>query len=114
MAKVKTSSSSATQVKRRSAISIENKENQMIAAAYNLVEQRLMDGTASSQETVHFLKLGSTKYKLEMERLRNENELLKAKTSDIETNKEYKTLVEEAMKAFRGYQGSGEEDEYYD
>ena len=87
----------------------------MIAAAYNLVEQRLMDGTASSQETVHFLKLGSTKYKLEMERLRNENELLKAKTSDLETNKEVKALFENAIKAFRSYGGHDDgEDEFED
>ena len=67
MAKVtKTKPSNSPRKKRRPALSPEARENQLIALAVDLVEQRLIDGTASSQETTHFLKLGSTKNQLEM------------------------------------------------
>ena len=53
--------------KLRPALTPEARENQMAALAMDLVEQRLRDGTASSQETTHFLKLVSSKAKLEQE-----------------------------------------------
>ena len=80
----------------------------------DLVEQRLRDGTASSQETTHFLKLVSSKAKLEQKRLELENELVAAKTKALGDAKEIKVLYEEALKAMRRYGGHGDEDEYYD
>ena len=68
MAKVKKADSKNTTRKIRPALTPEARENQMIALAVDLVEQRLLDGTASSQETTHFLKLGSMKNRLEMEK----------------------------------------------
>ena len=59
MSKAKTPDSSSSPRKIRPAISPEARDNQLIALAYNLVEKRLLEGTASSQETTHFLKLGS-------------------------------------------------------
>ena len=59
MAKAKKADSTKTTRKIRPALTPEARENQMIALAVDLVEQRLLDGTASSQETTHFLKLGS-------------------------------------------------------
>lgn len=111
MAKAKTVTSNSGQ-KRRRALSPEARENQMIAYAMDLVEQRLLDGTASSQETTHFLKLGSSKAVLERDRLIEENKLLRAKTEAIESAKEVKALYEEALKAMRNYSGQGEPDEY--
>lgn len=110
MAKVKSSSGSSK--KRRPAISPEARENQMISYAMDLVEQRLLDGTASSQETTHFLKLGSMKAQSELERTRLENELIKAKTKALESAEEVKVLYEEALKAMRNYGGYGDPDEY--
>ena len=63
----------------RPALTPEARENQMIALAVDLVEQRLLDGTASSQETTHYLKLGSMKNRLEMQKLEEENKLLRAR-----------------------------------
>lgn len=60
----------------------ESRENQMVYLAVDLAEQQLRDGTASSQVITHFLKLGSTKEKLEKEKLEEENKLLKAKTEN--------------------------------
>nr|DAI86325.1 MAG TPA: hypothetical protein [Caudoviricetes sp.] len=100
----------------RPALTPEARENQMIALAVDLVEQRLLDGTASSQETTHFLKLGSTKNRLEMEKLQEENRLLRAKTASLESAKRSEELFAEAIKAFHRYSGQGvdtdDEDEY--
>ena len=100
--------------KLRPAISPEARENQLISLAMDLAEQQLRDGTASSQLITEFVKRGSIKAREELEKLKRENELLKAKTSAIEDSKEYKVLVENAIKAIKGYQGLGEPEEYED
>ena len=64
--------------KMRPALTPEAREGQLIALATDLVEQRLRDGTATSQEVVHFLRLGSMRERLEREKLENENILLGA------------------------------------
>lgn len=104
--------SSNTRPALRPATTPEARENQMIALAMDLVEQRLRDGTASSQETTHFLKAASQKAKLELERLKLENELTAAKTKALANAEEIKVLYEDAIKAMRRYSGHGDEDEY--
>lgn len=111
MAKTKTQTSNQGK-SIRPATNPEARENQLIALAVDLVEQRLIDGTASSQETTHFLKLGSTKNKLEMEKMRLENELTKAKTEAVESAKQSQKLFEEAIAAFKTYGGHGGSDDY--
>ena len=98
----------------RPALTPEGRESQMAALAMDLVEQRLRDGTASSQETTHFLKLVSSKAKLEQERLRLENELVAAKTKALANAEEIKVLYEEALKAMRRYGGHGDDEEEYE
>ena len=87
------------------ATSSEAEESLCIALATNLVKQRLANGTASSQEVCHFLKLGSQQSKLETEKLRRENELLKAKTDALnkgsEDNADYKEVLR-VLKIYRG------------
>ena len=111
MAKVKKAGSSNTTRKIRPALTPEARENQMIALAVDLVEQRLLDGTASSQETTHFLKLGSMKNRLEMEKLQEENRLLKARTEALQSAKRVEELYSEAIKAMRRYSGQGSDDD---
>ena len=96
----------------RPALSPEARENQLIALAYDRAEERLRDGTATSQEIVHFLKLGSTRAELEKEKLKNETEVLRAKAKTIESVEETKALVEDAIRAMRRYSGNGDPDEY--
>ena len=67
----------------RPALTPESREQQLIHLATNLAEQQLRDGTASSQVITHYLKLGTTKAKLELEREQKEMELIKAKTQQI-------------------------------
>lgn len=106
MAKVSTSK------RGRPALSPEARENQMIALAVDLAEQQLRDGTASSQVITHFLKLGTTKAELEKEKLEQENQLLRAKTEQIQSMKRSEELMEQALKAFRTYSGQGNDDGY--
>ena len=106
---------STEQKKRRKsppAMTIEGRENQLIALAVDLAEQQLLDGTASSQVITHYLKLGSTRNQKEIERLENENKLLRAKTESIQASQRTEELLVEAMKAFGIYRGEQEPDEY--
>ena len=108
MAKAKTVSSPNANRKMRPAISPEARENQMAALAMDLVEQRLRDGTASSQETTHFLKLVSSKAVLERDRLIEENKLLRAKTEQIQAMRRNEELMEQAIRALKDYKGQGD------
>lgn len=113
MKKAKPTSAKNEPRKIRPALTPEARENQMIALAVDLVEQRLLDGTASSQETTHFLKLGSMKNRLEMEKLQEENRLLKARTEALQSAKRVEELYSEAIKAMRRYSGQGSDDDEY-
>lgn len=96
----------------RPALSPEARENQLISLAVDLVEQRLLDGTASSQETTHFLKLGSSKYKLEQEKMIEENKLIRAKTENIQSQKRTDEMFAAAVDAMKRY--SGQRDDIID
>ena len=97
--------------KMRPALTPEARENQLIALAVDLVEQRLLDGTASSQETTHFLKLGSSKNRLELEKLEEENKLLRARTESLQSQKRVEELYTNALNSMRRYAGQGGPDE---
>lgn len=95
------------------AATLEGRENQLIAAAMDLAERRIHDGNASSQEVVHFLRLGSVKSQLENDKLRQENVVLLARVEEMKSRTSSEGLYAEALRAFRGYAGSdpvGEDD----
>lgn len=83
----------------------------MISLAIDLAEKQLMDGTASSQVITHFLKLGSTKEKIEKEILEKQKELIAAKTESLQSTKRMEEMYAEAMAAIRDYRGEGNDDE---
>lgn len=89
----------------------ELREQEMVALAFDLVEKKLRNGTATSQETVHFLKLGSENAKLERERMRRENILLEARTENLNKSDRMEELMGKAVKAFKGYRGEEEPDD---
>lgn len=111
MAKVKEPSSSNTK-RMRPALTPEARENQLIALAVDLVEERLRNGTASSQETTHFLKLGSPKAQLERKKLEAEVELMHAKAESFKRAEHTEELYANAIKAMQKYIGHGDPDEY--
>ena len=87
----------------------EARENQLIAAAVDLAEDQIRNGKASSQVITHFLKLGTTRERLEQERLRHENELLTAKTENLASAGRVEELYGNALAAMRKYQGHPDE-----
>lgn len=91
----------------RPAMNPESRENQLIARAVDLAEQQLIDGTASSQVITHYLKLGSTRAKLEHDKLRAENDVLQAKAEYIKSSKISEELYQNAIDAMRMYSGNG-------
>lgn len=112
MARVKRADPSTIKKPLRPATTPEARENQLVSLAVDLAEKQLREGTASSQVITHYLKLGSTREKLERERLMEENKLLKARTKAIESAEEIKVLYEKALKAMQNYSGNGDPDEY--
>ncbi len=90
-------------------------ENRLINKAYKAVEKRIDSGEATAAELVHFIKEGSLRQQYELEKLKKENELLRAKTEMIASQKEVRELYAEAISAFRRYSGMpGMEDEDVD
>lgn len=102
---VRQGSKGAEKVSIRPALTPESRENQLISLAINLAEKQLLEGTASSQVITHYLKLGSTKERLEKEKLEKENELLRAKTEALQSAKHVEELYAEAIQAMRSYSG---------
>lgn len=96
--------------------SMESRENYLTNLAMDLAERKLLDGTASSQVITHFLKLGTLREEYELERLRGDIELSKAKVKKIESDENTKDIYEQALAAFRRYSGQTEEyeEDYYE
>jgi len=114
MARQKAMQTTSARPKTRPALSPEARENQLIAMAYDLAEERLRNGTATSAEVVHFLRLGSTKERKELELLSKKIELDGAKTEALQSAKRIEELYSNAINAFKEYRGDrkdeGDED----
>ena len=89
---------------------LESRENQLISLAVDLAAKQLSEGTASSQVITHYLKLGSTKERLEKEKLVAENKLLHAKTESLQSQKKIEDLYINAIAAIKSYSGQQEGD----
>ena len=88
----------------------EARENQMVALAVDLAEKQIRAGTATSQVITHFLKLGSTKERIEKEILERQKDLITAKTEAIKSHKKIEELYADALNAMRRYSGAPEVD----
>lgn len=95
----------------RPALTPEARENQLISLAVDLAEKQLQEGTASSQVITHYLKLGSTKEKIEKEILEKQKELITAKTEAIKSAERIEKLYGEAINAMRRYSGQETDDD---
>ncbi|QJD49585.1 hypothetical protein HWD32_gp07 [Gordonia phage Secretariat] len=96
---------SKPKTRRRPATTPDSRENQLIAAAVDLAEKQIREGTVSSQVLTHYLKLGSSRERLEQERLRNENKVLTAKAEAMASAKKVEELYGLALNAMRSYAG---------
>ena len=111
MPKVNRSQPSEPTRKMRPALTPEANENQMVSLAMDLVRKRLIEGTASSQETTHFLKIGSSKERLEKEILEKQKDLIEAKTQSLQSAKRMEELYANALNAMRNYSGHGDDND---
>lgn len=92
----------------------EARENQLINLAVDEVERRLMNGTISSQLLTVLLKLATTKAQLEIEKLRSDISLQKAKEQEIADKASNNDLYAKALEAFRSYKGDDLDDDGYE
>lgn len=86
----------------------EAQENKMISLAMELAEKQLREGTASSQVVCHFLKLATLKDQLELEKIRNETELAKAKAENLKSSQRSEEMIAAALEAFKSYKGTAD------
>lgn len=110
MANVKRIPSNQSMNDVRPALTPEARENQLISYAVDLAERQLREGTASSQVITHYLKLGSTKERIEKEILEKQKELISAKTEALKSAKRIEELYTNAIKAMRSYGGKDDFD----
>lgn len=103
--RIKKMATSDTQ-RRRPALTPEARENQLIALAMDAAEKRILEGTASSQEIVHFLKLGSSRGRLEKVKLQRETDLLMAKKESLESAAHTEEIYQKAIEAMKRYSGN--------
>lgn len=85
----------------------EARELQMISLADSLAERQLREGTASAQVITHYLKLASTRERLENEKLQKDILLKDAQIEQLASVKNIEKLYTEAIEAMREYGGSG-------
>lgn len=83
--------------------SAKQRENQIINMVMDVVEQKILDGSASSQILCHFLKLATERERLENERLKSDMELSKAKIRQIDMQENLVELYEGAIAAMNSY-----------
>ncbi len=92
--------------RRKPATSPEARENELVSLAADLAEEQIVGGTASSQVITHFLKLGSSRERLEQQRINHENELLQVKKEAMAGQARVEELYLSALDAMRSYSGS--------
>ena len=111
MSRHKSEESPASQKRIRPATTPEARENQLISLAIDLAEKQLLEGTASSQVITHYLKLGSTKERIEKEILEKQKDLIEAKTQSLKSAERMEELYTNAINAMKRYSGYGDLDE---
>lgn len=92
----------------------EAEEQQLIHLAYLRTKERLENGTASSQEIVHFLKMGSAQAQIENEKHRMEMELMQAKIESLEAMQRTESAYLDAINAFKLYSGAEDSEDDVD
>lgn len=97
----------------------EERESQLIAKSLNLIEKQIEEGSVSSTVLAIYAKSATERDRLERDRLRGENEVLRKKVEQMDAAIDVKNLMEEALGAFKGYTGrrsdsdDDELDDYY-
>lgn len=103
-----------SQPRRPPATTPEGRELVLQAKAFDLVERRLDEGTASATETVYLLRTANQRDKLEIERLRQENLLTEQKVEQLKGSRDQDALLSKAMRAFTEYRGDDPSEDDHD
>ena len=107
----KTTEGSPKRRSRRRAQTPEERENQLISLALDRVEERMQNRTATAQEYIQFIRMASAKSRADAEKVALELELVKAKTENLRMQQKNEELFSNAIKAFRRYSGTNNEEE---
>lgn len=108
MKKAENARSSVTLPKMRPALTPEAREGQLISLAVDLAEKQLREGTASAQVIVHYLKLGTTRERIEKEILNSQKDLIEAKVQTLQSGQRLEELYSKAIEAMHRYSGNGD------
>ena len=102
--------------RRPPAITLEARENQLIAKAVDEAEKRIENGTASDSLLIHWLRQGTVRMQLEKEKLEADVKLATAKADSIAAAQRQEELAAEAIRAMKLYTGQADsyEDEFDD
>lgn len=92
-------------------LSDDARKSYLTSLAMDLIEQRLKDGTATSQETTYFLRYGSKEAELKEKILESQRELYAAKAEALRSQQRSEELYERAIAAMRRYSGMDNMDE---
>lgn len=87
----------------------EGMEQELILMAYQAAAERIANGTASSQEIVHFLKQGSRRERYEEEKILRDIDLQEAKKGALDETSKLEELYTNAIAAMTEYQGKNNE-----
>lgn len=83
----------------------EELENRLIMMAYQEAERQIQRGTASATTINHFLKLGSSRERVERDKIQAEAHLAQKRVEALESSKLAEELAQKAIEAFRTYSG---------
>lgn len=111
MARTKKESPESNKRKTAPASTPEGRQAQIAAAAVDLAEKRILDGTASNQLVLHYLKIADPMRKIEQEILEKQKDLIVAKTENLESQKKTEEFYQKAINAMRRYSGQLIEEE---
>jgi hypothetical protein len=93
----------------RPGLSPEADENQLISLSIDAAKKMLIEGNAPTSIVLHYLKLATTRERMEREMMETQKELMEAKKQALESQAKVEQLYAEAMKAMQRYSGYGEE-----
>lgn len=95
----------------RPGLSPEADENQLISLSIDAAKKMLVEGTAPTSIVLHYLKLATTRERMEREMMATQKELMEAKKQALESQAKVEQLYVNAMKAMQRYSGYGDPDE---
>ena len=122
VAERRNSDSEKSRPRRPPATTPEARENQLISLSVDLAEKQLQAGTASAQVITHFLKLGSSREKLEQQLVEETVALKRAQRENMASAARVEELYSAAIGAMRAYSGQAPlppkddygDDDYFD